>query len=830
MLKVYGEDDNWDGKSYDELQKTLSEWRKSSPEKAVKLSLYLIEKYPEKEEPYGIAFTLYSLERNFTDAEKTLLAAIRNIKPNQDYYIKLAHFYRRVYPEKLTSLIENFEQNEKQREDYNQLLAKFHIINRENEKAVTFLKEAVSKGDRSVSTIRLLSNLLSQTGKKDELWKLLKTFILNPENKAEQKIEFFQSLLSSSTDYSREDIVTIVNLILTMAQGVEDYPVSKKLISDTISVLISSGKAKDLGDVLEKEFPYRENDSALWIHLGYLQQTGEYASYHEILKNYKGKYPFILEDQARLLEQDGDTTSAARILKTLADLKPGNKRIQLTFAQFYNRNERREESQAILDKISMKDLDENLVHLYGALCFENLTELRRFRVLVERWIEAGDIFENQHLNAFAEGILGSLPDTYDHLALMTIVDERLTTGTKNESPLLLFKIHLAEQVREFDLYFELADRFLSIQDKFDSDLIYPYVQHAMKRGMQWVPEEENEPPKIEITNKKYVDFAEKWLSILIRKNSIIPQYHVDMIYIRKAQNREKEILEQVESLAKEMRNDPERVHLTAYVLATSGFAEKALPYYEKAIALKPDMVRYKMNYAGCLIRTEQYQKAIDVYMDVVTGGYTTKTWNLHEVLRQILYCQENLGKEDEFFRLLEGLKKREDIPKEDIYMNAGAILKDKKKYDAAIKIVQEFISRYPDNEMNYNAHMMLADVYADKSQFDRAIEVYQKCQKRYPGDKIKMVDCLFNIGEMERRKGNAREAIRLWKELAQKHPDDAEAQNALAMAGEVAETDLKDLKLARELYRQFLNINPKDGLKVLMVKYKMEMLKNQKQP
>lgn len=822
-----GEEGNWDAKGYDELKESLLEWRKTSPEKTLDLSLYLMKKFPEKEVSYGIAVSLYSLKRQFPKAENVLKNAIQNLKPNADYYIKLAHFYRRVDQKKLTLLIGTFKQNERKREDYDLLLAKFYIINQENDKAVASLKEAVSKGNRSIPTIKLLADLLEKTGKKEELWQLLDTFIINPENDPDQKTEFFQTLMVSSLDYSRQDIVKIIKLLSELVISIDDYPLSKKLINDTVSALINQGKARELGDVLEREFAPRGTDESLWIFLVFLHQTSEYGKYVDILKKYKGKYASLIEEKARFLEQDGDTTSAVRLLKTLTDIKPEDKRILLTLAQFYNRHEKREESQAILDGIPIGDMEEQLLYLYGALCFENLTELRRFRVLVEKWIEASGLFEYQHLDAFIKGILNNLPETPDHLALMTIVDEYLTTGTKSESPLLLFKIHLAQEVREFDLYFNLAERFLSIPEIFDSELVYPYVQEAMKRGMKWTPMGDNQPPKIEITNEKYIAFAEKWLLKLIEKNSLIPQYHVDLIYIRKAQNREREILDRIDILTRNIKNDPERVHLTAYVLATSGFAEKALPYYEKAIRLKPDMVRYKMNYGGCLIRTRQYQKAIAIYKDVLTGGYTSRKWNLYEVLRQIWYCLDQMQKQEEFFRLLDELKTRADIPIEDLYINAGTILNDNKRYDETIRIIQEFITRHPDNEMIYNAHMLLAETYGNKNQYDRAIEVYKKCQKRFIEDKIKVIDCLYNIGEIERKRGNFKEAIRLWKDLAEKHPDDIGAQNALISAAEVAQTDLKDLRMTRELYQKFLNMNPKDGMKTLMIKYKMELLKRE---
>ena len=818
---------NWDRRNYEELKQSLLTWQQTSQDKALELARYLLKRFPAEGIPYGAAASIFSLKGQFDNAEEVLKSAIAHVPLNADFYLRLAHLYQRKDRSKLSSLIESFEKNEQKRGDYRLLLSKLYIIQGKEDEAVESLKIAVSQGDKSVPTIKLLLSLLKKKGDQKAQWNYIASYAMQKDAPLEQRIEFFKALLNASDDYTEQDLKELIHILIQIVAQINDFPQSRNLVHETSLAMIARGKGPTLSRIMDQlSFSGEERDFFLWIRALIQKETGENDRYGEIVRNYQGANTNLLEEKARLLESDRETTQALVVLHQLASLKPADNRVLLTLAQFLNRHERNAESQEILDKISPRELNEDLIFLYFALCFDNLSRLQRFPQIVNHWILVCDFVSYQHLNSYEEGLLNNLPETDQHLALLTLVDEKLTTGSKTEIPLLMFKARLAKEIRDFDLYFTTADRFLSLQKLFNTDMIYPYVKEALKRGMRWIPVDENSEPRMAVTNERYLRFAEKWLLSLIEKNPQIPEYHVNLIYILKARNQEEEVLRRISALARNREHDPDRLHLVAYVLATSGFPQKALPYYEKAIALKPDMVQYKINYGGCLIRTKNFPGAIQIYKDVITGQYTAKTWDMKYILRQMYYCYDQLRKKKEFFSLLNELKARSDIPPEALYLDAATVLAANKSYEDAIPIVREFITRFPQNDMIFNAYMQLADINVSLKKYDEAGAVYKECLLRFKDDPIRVIDCLYNQGDIERLKGNCKEAIRIWTELAGTYKEDIKAQNALVSSAEAAEKELNDLPLATALYQRYLNLNPKDPMKIFLVKARLAALHN----
>ena len=107
-----GEDENnWNQRDYEDLVQPLLKSKKASPDKALELARYMMKRFPGKDAPYGVAVSLYTLKKDFAKAEETLKTAIQNVRPNDDFLIKLAHFYKRTDPVKLTSHIETFKKS-----------------------------------------------------------------------------------------------------------------------------------------------------------------------------------------------------------------------------------------------------------------------------------------------------------------------------------------------------------------------------------------------------------------------------------------------------------------------------------------------------------------------------------------------------------------------------------------------------------------------------------------------------------------------------------------------------------------------------------------------
>ena len=106
------------------------------------------------------------------------------------------------------------------------------------------------------------------------------------------------------------------------------------------------------------------------------------------------------------------------------------------------------------------------------------------------------------------------------------------------------------------------------------------------------------------------------------------------------------------------------------------------------------------------------------------------------------------------------------------------------KRDEAPTLIEKWMDSAPlkASDSIYDAWYHIAELYIAQNKFDNASKVFKKMQGIFAADRIRLIDSLYNQGDMERRKGNFKEALKQWRELAEKYPDDAGAQNALMSA------------------------------------------------
>ena len=787
------ETNNWDQLDSKTLSLRLEEFQKNAPDKALSLADYMMKRFPDAEAPYNAAASIYTIRREKDKAEEIYLAAIKNVPANDGFYLRLANFYNRLQPEKFAPMIEVFRQSQRQRKDYSFLLARLYLVGGKEVEAIGILREAYDQGDKSPALIKILFNLLMKQGNLAEAQSIMISRLTSPDVSPELRLEFMNILLDS--DYG--DVRQVAQILDSVISLIQSYPQAKKAVNEALHLLEQKKRAKAFADAIENDpAKLKTSDNYFWMLTLALQKVGENRNALSYLKNYEGKNSMILEEKARLLSQtDGETTAALSVWRELGSLNPNDSRIQLTIAQFMNLNEMNEESQKILEKVNPDDLKDQLLFLYFAINLDNLARLQRFSEVVSIWQETGRRCDTARLMVFKDAIFRNLPETNQHKSLMEALNQKMAQPAEQkttDTSFLLLKIFLSEELREFDLYFQTADKFLSSQQQFDADLIYPFVRKAIGRGVQIAsPPEENNEPEYAVGSEPYLAFAEKYLEQLIQKQPQIPDYYRDLLFIARARKNDAPALERVKKLLKGKETDPEANHQLAYILSQSGYASMALPYYEKAIALAPERVKYRINYAGGLTRMGQYQRAIQIYKEAVADPSSAREWDITFIIDQINGCYEKMGKKDEAPTLIE------------------------KWMDSAPLKASDSI---------YDAWYHIAELYIAQNKFDNASKVFKKMQGIFAADRIRLIDCLYNQGDMERRKGNFKEALKQWRELAEKYPDDAGAQNALMSAAYLAENDFKDSALSLTLYKRFLEMKPLDADNVRHAEKKIKQL------
>ena len=155
------------------------------------------------------------------------------------------------------------------------------------------------------------------------------------------------------------------------------------------------------------------------------------------------------------------------------------------------------------------------------------------------------------------------------------------------------------------------------------------------------------------------------------------------------------------------------------------------------------------------------------------------------------------------------------------------MLSSRADFDNAIRLLTGFIDVNPNDPARFDVWFRIAECYAMQEKFDKAIETDNRCRMEAVGNQTRVVDCIYNIGEMKKRAGQIDEALETWEKLAETYPSDKAAQNALVAAAFTAEMEMKNSGEAIRLFRKFLKMNPEDPNVVRMVEERLTSLEKE---
>ncbi len=812
-LSVFAQNQSsdWNKQDYPSLADKLLNLKSKNPDEALKLADFLIKKFPDRDLPYVTAGNIYILKNDFQKAEKYFNDGIKNCVEDTDLYLKLAHFYKRSNTDKLDQLIEKFKNEEKDHDDYNSLLAKLYIIADKKGEAGKIYSEQIEKGNQNFFGIKSSFDILKKEGKNEEAAQTILKNIYSSQVSNDERIKLFEDLLTVISKNNSKDIPDINKIFGDIILEMNDYVKSKELIQKTSFGLAQTGLEKEYLDNL---LTLKDVKDYYWIYIQSLQYLGNPQKAGELIAEYNGENPKLLEEKARLLFQigsDKDKEESISLWKKLAEKYPNDIKIQITYAQFLNKYGAKKDSQNILDKIPAEKLTDTLEILYYVLSFDNLSSFKEYKRIIETWEKSSKKLLFSHLDVFKNAIFRNIPQTPDHKEFVKILDEKINSNKNPAKGLFLLRVYISEELRDMKAYFNFANKYLSSFETLDPDITYIFVKKAINDSI--VRTEEGAKIKYIIKDKDILDFAEKYILKLIEKTPQISDNYIDLTIIYKAKGNEEKALETIKNISAKQDDKPEALHLVAYSFAKADYPELALPYYEKAIAKSPDTISFKINYAGCLIRLKQYKKAIDIYTEVLTSKYTAKNWDMDFIFKQVQFCYDKLQTPYEIKNYINKYKTNETVIKlaPDEYYIAGSRALETVGYKKeAIKLLEEFILKYPKKDQINDCYFKIAEIYISEKNFKKAKQTFEKCRNAFAHDIIKTIDSTYNIGEMERRMGRFKEAVKTWTDLARKYPNDQSAQNALYSAGYLTENELKNKNEAVKLYKKYIELNPKD--------------------
>lgn len=164
-----------------------------------------------------------------------------------------------------------------------------------------------------------------------------------------------------------------------------------------------------------------------------------------------------------------------------------------------------------------------------------------------------------------------------------------------------------------------------------------------------------------------------------------------------------------------------------------------------------------------LSQVAERQKQLYQQMDKLSKQFPTSTTENHSTIDKASYGTET------------PTLNRKDIDAD--YNTAVALALEKKEYDQAISMFQNFIKRYPDSTYQANANYWLGQLNFNKGKKENAAYYFALVAKHYPKSP-KASDALLKVGIIMEEKRQIDKARTIYQEVRKTYPSSDAAKQA----------------------------------------------------
>ncbi len=292
------------------------------------------------------------------------------------------------------------------------------------------------------------------------------------------------------------------------------------------------------------------------------------------------------------------------------------------------------------------------------------------------------------------------------------------------------------------------------------------------------------------------DLAETHAQTLIRAQPFAPEPMRQLIRLYR-ETGHPERAAAVPNLLGNTSTNPSVLSQCGYVLATEGFAQQALGYYERALDIDPENRRIRMNRAACLTRLARWDEARAIYRDCVENGHNGQPYHLHECLLRLWSIASEREAETDCLAYFHGLaEKTGPAWKPEIFRELASLMVRYGRMDDAVRF-QDALARL-DPQTALTGYLTLARSFSAQDDFQRAEQILAKAATTFPNHP----QLERSLAGLDAERGNIDGAIARLLRLPE--PD------AIFDAARLAE-ESGDAKRARALYARFLDSHSTDA-------------------
>jgi len=247
----------------------------------------------------------------------------------------------------------------------------------------------------------------------------------------------------------------------------------------------------------------------------------------------------------------------------------------------------------------------------------------------------------------------------------------------------------------------------------------------------------------------------------------------------------------------------------AMILEENGLFADALAFCRESVKRDPENFNAWMRYAGALRASGKQQEAGRVYRRILEEGYHGLPYNQPAVMAALFAVAHDTSSTDELASYLGSLRTKEVPGRAEFYLSAAKLLIQIKQPTVAQEFLSEFQLTFPDSRLQAESLLLLGQLQFTQGNLEAAQGTFQRVADEFSSGTA-AITALFNSAEILRRNGKTKEAIVLWKQIADRFKQDDKAQSALYEAALNAYNLLQDKALATELLNAYIQSDAQD--------------------
>lgn len=449
---------------------------------------------------------------------------------------------------------------------------------------------------------------------------------------------------------------------------------------------------------------------------------------------------------------------------------------------------------------------------FARLSIEEAAYQKDIQTLIDRYQQNTDLFDYESRLDLHDQLYEYLRDTAQHLEIEERIREMKANSALKTPPSLWLLAASAANMSKLKQNELEALYSYSLEAPNDIQVLQQIARESTQIAIELhnAPDEELVQYNIPLDQRGFIyTLAEKTNQALIQAMPYSPEGMVQLMRLYRETDQE-ELAPTVPDLVGATADNPRIFENCGYVLATEGYPEKALEYYDRALELKPKDLGILTNRAAALTRLDRWDEAIAFYKDVIENGYDGKVWHIHDyIIRLWDYTQvdsmEERSRREEAYREYFREVTSRDLPWIDklcsdlLSLNIYVGDLDEASYYGA-----KLFETSSDAELRARCWEKLAQAYAKQNDPDKATELLKQSIEDLKEDPGLQIPMMQNLAFHLLQQGNMDEAIKAFEDTATAYPNDSTACDSLFYAAQTL-LDAGDNERAEKFLQQFID-------------------------